>query len=149
LEEESDDNLEPIIAPPAKARKFDKDGGTKSKEIPDNETDSDVSQNDDANDSSEYEPPEPPKPNTPKADTKSKTTSARRLQAVDFQQLANCVWDCKENIDPLMVSARGRTDLYVWTVLLDELKTLSYTTTRLNKGKDVPPEIVDLARPGQ
>jgi len=104
--EESDDNLEPIIAPPAKAHKFNKDGGTKSKEMPDNE------------------PPEPPKPNTPKADTKLKTTLARRLQAVDFQQLANRVWDCKENIDPLMVSARGQTDLYVWTVLLDELKTL-------------------------
>lgn len=117
--------------------------------MPDNEPNSDVSQNDDTNDSSEHEPPELPKPNTPKADTKLKTTSARRLQAVDFQQLANRVWDCKENIDPLMVSARGRTDLYVWTVLLDELKTLSYTTTQLNKGKDVPPEIVDLAQPGQ
>ena len=117
--------------------------------MPDNEPNSDVSQNDDANNSSEYEPPEPSKPNTPKADTKLKMASARRLLAVDFQQLANRVWDCKENIDPLMASARGRTDLYVWTVLLDELKTLSYTTTRLNKGKDVPPAIVDLARPGQ
>ena len=134
---------------PAKARKFDKDSGTKSKEIPGNGSDNDVSQNDDVNDSSEYEPPEPPKPNTPKADSKLKMASARRIQAVDFQRLANRVWDSKENIDPLMAGTTGRTDLYVWTILLDELKALGCTTTRLNKGKDVPPEIVDLARPGQ
>ena len=70
------------------------------------------------------------------------------LVNVDFQLLANRVWDLKHVIDPLMSSPAARANTFIWTNLLDEFKAHEYSAARLNKGKDVPRDIVAAARPG-
>jgi hypothetical protein len=142
------DNEEVANVPPAKARKFTKDGGARSAASPSHSSESDTPQDDDGeSDSSLYQPLGEPVPS--KATGKQTKSSARRPQQVNFQDLADRMWNSKVAIDPLMSSADGRNELYTWTVLFDEFKTHDYTSKQLNKGKDVPSEIVDLARPGQ
>jgi hypothetical protein len=145
-EEESSDD-EAANVPPAKARKLAKDSGAKSVVTLNYSDGSPASQNDDnESDSSLYQPLNADTTASSKAAGKS---LAHRLQQVNFQELADRVWNGKAAIDPLMINADRRDELYAWAVLFDELKAHDYTAQRLNKGKDVPSEIVDLARPGQ
>jgi len=62
--------------------------------------------------------------------------------------LADRVWDRKEIIDPLMDGPEGRTDLFVWTNLMDEFKVHKYNAKKLNAGTNIPPAIVNGARTG-
>jgi hypothetical protein len=148
--EESSDNEEVANVPPAKARKLAKDGGTKTAASPGHSSESDTPQgDDDESDSSLYQSLGEDTLAPSKVTENQKKSSARRLQQVNFQDLADRVWNGKAAIDPLMTNTDGRDELYAWTVLFDEIKAHGYTAQRLNKGTDVPSEIVDLARPGQ
>jgi hypothetical protein len=79
---------------------------------------------------------------------RSRRAEKHGLVNVDFQALANRVWDLKSIIDPLMSGPEARSKIFIWTYLFDDLKSHSYSVARLNKGKDVPHEIVATARPG-
>jgi hypothetical protein len=67
---------------------------------------------------------------------------------INVYLLANHVLDHKDIIDPLMAGPEGRNDVFVWTNLMDEFKVHHCTAERLNKGKKVPIEIINAARPG-
>jgi hypothetical protein len=65
-----------------------------------------------------------------------------------YTLLAGHIWDCKEIIDPLMEGPEGRTDIFVWTNLMDEFKVYKYNAKKLNAGTSVPPTIVNGACTG-
>ena len=71
------------------------------------------------------------------------------LVNVDFQMLANRVWDLKDIIDPLMSGPEGRKGNFVWINLLGDMKELDCTPKQLIKGKLIPSQIVKGARPGR
>jgi hypothetical protein len=73
----------------------------------------------------------------------------RGLVDVDFQMLANRVWDLKDVIDPLMSGPEGRKENFVWTNLLGDMKEHDCSPQQLIKGKSIPPQIMKAARPGR
>jgi hypothetical protein len=73
----------------------------------------------------------------------------RGLMNIDFQVLANRVWDQKDIIDPLMSGPEARKDNFVWTSLLHDMKEDNCTASQLIKGKSIPLQIVKAARPGR
>lgn len=82
------------------------------------------------------------------ADHRRRRAERHGLVNVDFQLLADRVWGLKGVIDPFMASPAARSDTFIWTNLLDDFKVYECTALRLNKGKDVPHEMVAAARPG-
>jgi hypothetical protein len=82
------------------------------------------------------------------ADYKRRRAEKRGLVNVDFQLLANRIWDLKDTIDPLMSNSTTRSGTFLWATLLDDLNLHNYSVARLNKGKNVPHAICATARPG-
>ncbi|KIM71113.1 hypothetical protein PILCRDRAFT_17367 [Piloderma croceum F 1598] len=89
-------------------------------------------------------------------DDRYQRAQQRGLFNVDFQLLANHVWDLKDVIDPLMIGPDARSDTFVWTNLLDNIKSISadsedekYSLEELNTGANIPQPITDAARPGR
>ena len=82
-------------------------------------------------------------------ENKRQRAAKHGLRNVDFQILANRVWDLKVTIDPLMSTGDACEDIFVWMNLLDDMKAHKCTAQQLNKGKSIPPQIVKAARPGQ
>jgi hypothetical protein len=72
----------------------------------------------------------------------------RGLKNIDFQLLANRVWDLKDPVGLLMFEEASRSNNFIWLNLKDDIKTHRYSLERLNKGKSVPTLIVKAARPG-
>jgi hypothetical protein len=56
------------------------------------------------------------------ADNRRCRAKKHGLINVDFQLLVIRVWDLKEVIDPFMSGPMARTNTFIWTNLLDELK---------------------------
>jgi hypothetical protein len=93
---------------------------------------------------------------TRNVDDKYKRAQKRGLFHVDFQLLANRVWDLKNVIDPLMIGPNARSGAYVWMNLLDDIKSIqaedgdgNYSLEELNTGTNIPQPIMDAARPGR
>jgi hypothetical protein len=89
-------------------------------------------------------------------DDRYQRAQQRGLFNVDFQLLANRVWDLKDVIDPLMIGPDARSDTFVWTNLLDDIKSISadsedekFSLEELNTGANIPQQIMDGARPGR
>ena len=82
------------------------------------------------------------------ADRRQHRVEKHGLVYVDFQLLLNRIWDIKSVIDPFMLDSNAHTKTLIWTNLNDDLKSFEYSLLKLNKGKDVPREIVAAARPG-
>ena len=89
-------------------------------------------------------------------DDRYQRTQQHGLFNVDFQLLANRVWDLKDVIDPLMIGPDARSDTFVWTNLLDDIKSISadsedekFSLEELNTGTNIPQPITDAARPGR
>ena len=89
-------------------------------------------------------------------DDRYQRAQQRGLFNVDFELLANRVWDLKGVIDPLMIGPNARADTFVWTNLLDDIKSISadsedekFSLKELNTGANIPQLIMDAARPGR
>ena len=82
------------------------------------------------------------------ANRRQRRAEKHGLVHVDFQLLANRIWDIKSVVDPFMLDSYACTKTFIWTNLNDDLKSFEYSLSKLNKGKDVPREIVSAAWPG-
>lgn len=88
-------------------------------------------------------------------DDRYQRAQQRGLFNVDFQLLANRVWDLGDVINPLMIGPDARSDTFVWTNLLDDIESISadsedekFSLEELNTGANIPQQIMDVARPG-
>jgi hypothetical protein len=67
---------------------------------------------------------------------------------VDFQSLADRIRTMQLIIDPFMENADGKLKTFVWENLLDDMRAHDLTPGKLNKGKSIPLEMENMARPG-
>jgi hypothetical protein len=151
--EESTDAEEPSNVPPARARKYEKDSNPKSdvsnifsdgEEVFSARKARAAKVPDESDFSEDQLPGQKVNPTKSSKVVPKPSDPSRNKHAL----LAGRVWDCKEIIDPLMEGPEGRTDIFVWTNLLDEFKVHKYNAKKLNAGTNIPPAIVNGARTG-
>jgi len=151
--EESTDAEEPSNVPPARARKYEKDSNPKSdvsnifsdgEEVVSARKARAAKVPDESDFSEDQLPGQKVNPTKLSKAVPKHSDPSHNKHAL----LADRVWDCKDIIDPLMDGPKGRTDIFVWTNLMDEFKVHKYNAKKLNAGTNIPPAIVNGARTG-
>lgn len=67
---------------------------------------------------------------------------------IHFQSLADRIRTMRPIIDPFMDNADGRLKTFVWENLISDMQAYNLTMAKLNKGKNIPLEMENMARPG-